>query len=167
MQGNLEIIRDMMGARADEAKTEFRLIDEQMHRVNEIVTRLPAFAKPQEYAGFTDQYDPAVVVTDTLPLAVKHLLNKTTISVETDYHASRLISMNRTELQQVLVNLLVNAIHATSGGGRLTISNLRSERGKAPWRRDRCDGHRWRHDAGRGAADLRSILYHQEAEEPG
>lgn len=129
MQGNLEIIRDMMGARADEAKTEFRLIDEQMHRVNEIVTRLLQFAKPQEYAGFTDQYDPAVVVTDTLPL-VKHLLNKTTISVETDYHASRLISMNRTELQQVLVNLLVNAIHATSGGGRLTIRTFDRSEGR-------------------------------------
>lgn len=129
MQGNLEIIRDMMGARADEAKTEFRLIDEQMHRVNEIVTRLLQFAKPQEYAGFTDQYDPADVVTDTLPL-VKHLLNKTTISVETDYHASRLISMNRTELQQVLVNLLVNAIHATSGGGRLTIRTFDRSEGR-------------------------------------
>ncbi|NEU95611.1 sensor histidine kinase [Bradyrhizobium uaiense] len=129
MQGNLEIIRDMMGAKADEAKTEFRLIDEQMHRVSEIVTRLLQFAKPQEYAGFTDQYDPAVVVTDTLPL-VKHLLNKTTISVETDYHASRLISMNRTELQQVLVNLLVNAIHATSGGGRLTIRTFDRNEGR-------------------------------------
>ncbi|MDH2384125.1 HAMP domain-containing sensor histidine kinase [Bradyrhizobium sp. CER78] len=129
MQGNLEIIRDMMGARADEAKTEFRLIDEQMHRVSEIVTRLLQFAKPQEYAGFTDQYDPAVVVTDTLPL-VQHLLNKTTIGVETEYHASRLISMNRTELQQVLVNLLVNAIHATSGGGRLTIRTFDRNEGR-------------------------------------
>ncbi len=129
MQGNLEIIRDMMGARADEAKTEFRLIDEQMHRVSEIVTRLLQFAKPQEYAGFTDQYDAAVVVTDTLPL-VQHLLNKTTISVDTEYHASRLISMNRTELQQVLVNLLVNAIHATSGGGRLTIRTFDRNEGR-------------------------------------
>ncbi|KRQ09674.1 histidine kinase [Bradyrhizobium pachyrhizi] len=129
MQGNLEIIRDMMGAKADEAKTEFRLIDEQMHRVSEIVTRLLQFAKPQEYAGFTDQYDPAVVVTDTLPL-VQHLLNKTTISVETEYHASRLVSMNRTELQQVLVNLLVNAIHATSGGGRLTIRTFDRDEGR-------------------------------------
>jgi len=129
MQGNLEIIREMMGAKADEAKTEFRLIDEQMHRVSEIVTRLLQFAKPQEYAGFTDQYDAAVVVTDTLPL-VQHLLNKTTISVETEYHTSRLISMNRTELQQVLVNLLVNAIHATSGGGRLTIRTFDRNEGR-------------------------------------
>ncbi|MCP2222629.1 MULTISPECIES: sensor histidine kinase [Bradyrhizobium] len=131
MQGNLEIIKDMMGSRADEAKTEFRLIDEQLHRVSEIVTRLLQFAKPQEYAGFTDQYNAAAVVTDTLPL-VQHLLNKTTISVETEYHASRLISMNRTELQQVLVNLLVNAIHATSGGGRLTLRTFDRDEGRRP-----------------------------------
>ncbi|MTV12252.1 MULTISPECIES: HAMP domain-containing sensor histidine kinase [Bradyrhizobium] len=131
MQGNLEIIKDMMGSRADEAKTEFRLIDEQLHRVSEIVTRLLQFAKPQEYAGFTDQYNAAAVVTDTLPL-VQHLLNKTTISVETEYHASRHISMNRTELQQVLVNLLVNAIHATSGGGRLTLRTFDRDEGRRP-----------------------------------
>ncbi|WP_426413228.1 sensor histidine kinase [Bradyrhizobium ganzhouense] len=129
MQGNLEIIKEMMGSGADEAKTEFRLIEEQLHRVSEIVTRLLQFAKPQEYVGFADQYDAAAVVTDTLPL-VQHLLNKTTISVETEYHASRAISMNRTELQQVLVNLLVNAIHAMSGGGRLTLQTFDRDEGR-------------------------------------
>lgn len=120
MQGNLEVIKDLMGPKAEEAKTEFRLIDEQMSRVSEIVTRLLQFAKPQEYVGYTDQYDPGTVVTDTLPL-VKHLLNKTTISVERDFRATRLVTMNRTELQQVVVNLLVNAIHAMAKGGRLTV----------------------------------------------
>lgn len=120
VQGNLEIIRDLMGAKADEAKTEFRLIDEQLNRVSEIVTRLLQFAKPQEYVGFTDQYDAATVVTDTLPL-VQHLLNKATITVAKDFRALHLVSMNRTELQQVLVNLLVNAIHSMAGSGRLTL----------------------------------------------
>lgn len=120
MQGNLEIVRDVMGTKAEEAGTEFQLIDEQLNRISEIVTRLLQFAKPQEYAGYADQYDAATVVTDTLPL-VQHLLNKTTIVVEKEFRASRLISMNRTELQQVLVNLLVNAIHAMPNGGRLNL----------------------------------------------
>jgi signal transduction histidine kinase len=84
------------------------------------VTRLLQFAKPQEYAGYSEQYDVADIVTNTIPL-VQHLLNKTTIAVEKEYHASRLIAMNRTELQQVLVNLMVNAIHAMPYGGRLTL----------------------------------------------
>jgi signal transduction histidine kinase len=120
MQGNLEVIRELMGGKAEAAKMEFRLIDEQMHRISEIVTRLLQFAKPQEYAGYSEQYDVAHIVSDTLPLA-QHLLKKTTITVEKEYRASRLIKMNRTELQQVLVNLIVNAIHAMPGGGRLTL----------------------------------------------
>jgi signal transduction histidine kinase len=120
MQGNLEVIRALMGSEAAAAETEFRLIDEQLRRIGEIVTRLLQFAKPQEYAGYSEEYDVADVISDTLPL-VEHLLNRTTISVEREYHASRLISMNRTELQQVLVNLMVNAIHAMPDGGRLTL----------------------------------------------
>ena len=123
MQGNLEIIRDMMGPGAEEAKTEFRLINQQMNRITEIVTKLLQFAKPQEYAGFTEDYAPADVISDTLPL-VQHLLKKTMITVEREDRALRLIRMSRTELQQVLVNLIVNAIHAMPRGGRLGLRTV-------------------------------------------
>ncbi|KAJ0337143.1 hypothetical protein COL154_014319, partial [Colletotrichum chrysophilum] len=76
-------------------------------------------------------YDVATVVSDTLPL-VEHLLNRTTILVEKEYHASALISMNRTEFQQVLVNLLVNAIHAMPDGGRLVLRTCDRDEGLRP-----------------------------------
>ncbi len=123
MQGNLELIRDMMGPGAEEAKTEFSLIDQQMHRITEIVTKLLQFAKPREYAGSVEDYAPADVISDTLPL-VQHLLKKTMITVEREDRALRLIQMNRTELQQVLVNLIVNAIHAMPRGGRLGLRTV-------------------------------------------
>jgi signal transduction histidine kinase len=131
MQGNLEVIRDLMGNRAEAAQTEFRLIDEQLHRISEIVTRLLRFAKPQEYAAYAEEYDVADIVSDTLPL-VQHLLQKTTITVEKEFCASRPIPMNRTELQQVLVNLMVNAIHAMPDGGRLTLRTFDRDDGVLP-----------------------------------
>src|SRR5262249_40724185 len=38
MQGNLDVIRSLMGNRVDIAQTEFRLLDEQIHRISQIVT---------------------------------------------------------------------------------------------------------------------------------
>ncbi|MBL0936757.1 MAG: cache domain-containing protein [Rhizobiaceae bacterium] len=120
MQGNLEVVRNVMGKKAELARTEFRLLDEQIHRISQIVTKLLQFAKPEEYAGYVERHAPGEVITDCIPL-VQHLLNKANITIVRDIQASRLILMNRTELQQVLVNLIVNAIHAMPDGGRLTL----------------------------------------------
>jgi len=123
IQGNLDVVRSVLGARADEAKVEFRLIDEQIHRISQIVTKLLQFAKPEEYAGYVERHAPSDVISDCLPL-VQHLLHKAEIKLVRDDRARRLVLMNRTELQQVAVNLIVNAIHAMPKGGVLTIRIL-------------------------------------------
>ncbi|OBZ94386.1 histidine kinase [Pararhizobium polonicum] len=120
IQGNLDVVRSVLGAQADEAKVEFRLIDEQIHRISQIVTKLLQFAKPEEYAGYVERHAPAEVVSDCLPL-VQHLLHKAEIKLIRTDSATRLVLMNRTELQQVAVNLIVNAIHAMPRGGTLSI----------------------------------------------
>lgn len=120
LQGNLDVVRDLMGENVRIAETEFRLIDEQVSRINLIVTKLLQFAKPEEYAGFVERHSPGDVIGDCLPL-VQHLLNKADIEVARESRAKRLVLMNRTELQQVLVNLMVNALHAMPGSGTLTL----------------------------------------------
>jgi len=123
IQGNLDVVRSVLGTQADEAKVEFRLIDEQIHRISQIVTKLLQFAKPEEYAGYVERHAPAEVISDCLPL-VQHLLHKAEIKLVRDDSATRLVLMNRTELQQVAVNLIVNALHAMPQGGTLTIRTL-------------------------------------------
>lgn len=120
MQGNLEVVQGIMGSDAEKAKPEFRLLDEQIHRINQIVTKLLQFAKPEEYADYVELHHPADVITDSIPL-VKHLMKKSGINILRDDKATQRISINRTELQQVIVNLMVNAIHAMPDGGMLTL----------------------------------------------
>lgn len=120
IQGNLDVAREMLGPQAEIAQTEFTLIDQQVHRINMIVTKLLQFARPAEFAGYLDRIAPADVVTDCLVL-IQHHLNKSGIEVRRQDLATRMTSMNRTELQQVIVNLLVNAVHAMPQGGTLTL----------------------------------------------
>ncbi len=126
MQGNREVVRALMGDKAEIARTEFRLLDEQIHRISQIVTKLLQFAKPEEYAGYVERHAPETIIDDCLPL-VRHLLKKAEIEIVRDGRATRLVLMNRTELQQVIVNLVVNAIHAMPDGGVLTLRSSNSD----------------------------------------
>ncbi len=120
IQGNLDVIREQIGDAALPVETEFRLIHEQVHSINILVNKLLQFARPEEYAGVIEQHSPNDVIDDSIPL-VQHLLNKVDIVLERDLRARGVVAMNRTELQQVLINLIVNAIHAMADGGRLLI----------------------------------------------
>ncbi len=131
MQGNLEVVRNVLDDRATEVATELRLIDEQIHRMTLIVNKLLQFARPEEYAGFLERHAAAEVISDCLPL-VQYLLNKADIRVEREDTATRLLLMNRTELQQVLVNLIVNAIHAMPNGGTLRLASRDEQRDSRP-----------------------------------
>ncbi len=120
MQGNLDVIRSVVGEKAKLAYTEFRLLDEQIHRISQIVSKLLQFAKPEEFAGYVERHAANDIVSDCMPL-VRHLLNKADIEIVREDTATRLVLMNRTELQQVVVNLIVNALHAMPDGGRLVL----------------------------------------------
>jgi two-component system NtrC family sensor kinase len=120
IQGNLDVVRDELGESADSLRTEFTLIQEQIQAIHILVSKLLRFARPEEYADAGAGHDPDQVIRETLPL-VQHLLNSANIAINLDLQASGLVSINQTELQQVLVNLMINAIQAMPDGGELQI----------------------------------------------
>jgi two-component system, NtrC family, sensor kinase len=128
IQGNVDVVYNDLGPRAQALKTEFTLIDEQIHAIHVLVSKLLQFARPEEYAETGIGHSPDTVIQDTLPL-VQHLLSRADVRVDLDLRSGAAVAMNQTELQQVLVNLVINAIQAMPDGGRLTLGSQLEERG--------------------------------------
>ena len=120
IQGNLEVARAALGDAADRVETEFRLIDDQVYRISVIVSRLLQFARPEDYSGAANVISPSEVVRDCLVLTRPHV-EAAGIRTDLQDDARADVRMARTELQQVIVNLILNAVHAMPDGGTLTL----------------------------------------------
>ncbi len=112
MLGNLEVMKLELGRKLDPVRTEVDLVIEQVDRIRGIVDRLLRSSRPSDYAGFMERVELKSVVEDTLVL-VRHEITRRRVTIETCFAATRTISIDPQELQQVLVNLLVNAIQAS------------------------------------------------------
>jgi signal transduction histidine kinase len=86
-----------------------------------IVTQLLQYARPTEYAGYVESLDLNRTVDDSLVL-VAHLLAQTRIEVVRELQATQRVGFNRQELQQVIINLLINAIQVMPEGGTLRLA---------------------------------------------
>lgn len=120
IQGNLDVARTLLGPNVEAAKTEFKLIDDQVYRIGSIVSKLLQFARPEEYSGDANIIFPAEVISDCLVLT-SHQIEAQEITVHKELDADLCVLMSRTELQQVIVNLILNAVQAMPDGGLLTL----------------------------------------------
>lgn len=111
IQGNLDLLRETLGATAEPVLTEIRLIQDQVYRIRLIVAKLLQFSRPSEYAGFLEPTDITQVVQDSLVL-VGHQMKQGNVSVVQELRARQGVLVNRNEFQQVLINLIVNALQA-------------------------------------------------------
>jgi two-component system, NtrC family, sensor kinase len=122
IQGNLDLLRELLGAEGSApVAAELKLVDEQVERMRLIVAQLLQFARPGEFAGYVEAVDVRRALDDCLVLA-GHQIDRSGIAVQREHRATRLPHINRQELQQVLVNLIVNAIHAMPAGGTLRLA---------------------------------------------
>ena len=129
IQGNLDLLRELLGSEAAaRVAPELKLVDAQIERMRLIVTRLLQFARPTEFAGYVEAVDPNRALADCLVLA-GHQITRAGVVVKRELHATRQPAINPQELQQVLVNLLVNALHAMPGGGTLKLATADSGEG--------------------------------------
>lgn len=121
IQGNLDVLRQELGPRAVEHKAELDLVDAQIYRINVIVNKLLNFTRQGEVAEAIELVDPEVAIADSLVLVAADMRKKR-LEIARDHQAAPQISIVATELQQVLVNLMLNAAQAMEEGGALTLS---------------------------------------------
>ncbi len=121
IQGNMDVIRETLGPAAQPVATEIALIDQQVGRINAIVGKLLQFARPTDFGTFEESVDIATVLEDCLVL-VDHVIARGDIAVSIRRGAPPPVRINPGELQQVVINLIVNAVQAMDGHGALDIT---------------------------------------------
>jgi two-component system NtrC family sensor kinase len=120
IQGNLDVLREVLGTEAAPVETEILLIDQQVSRIQAIVGKLLKFARPTDYSGYDTAIALEPVIDDCLVL-VEHVLSKGTLTLVRDIEDAPAVRIIPGEMQQVIINLLVNAAQAMDYHGTLTI----------------------------------------------
>ena len=121
IQGNVDVLDEVLGEAAAPVRGEIRLVREQIHRIRLIVAKLLQFARPGDYAGYLEAVDVGQLIQDSLVL-VGHQMRRGNVAVEQDVAPGLSVNANRNELQQVLINLMVNALQAMPEGGTLRLA---------------------------------------------
>ncbi|WP_205912128.1 sensor histidine kinase [Salipiger aestuarii] len=121
IQGNVDVIREVLGPQAEDLGTELDLIDDQVRRIDTIVGKLLRFARPGDYGTFFGQVALGPVLRDCLVL-VEHVITGADVTVTTDIADTPPVRVDPGEVQQVVVNLIVNAVQAMGARGRLDLS---------------------------------------------
>jgi two-component system NtrC family sensor kinase len=109
--GNLDVVIETLGSEIEPVGEEVELIIRQVYRIQEIINNLLQYARPGEYAGYLKKVNVHTVINNTLKL-LQHMRKSYSFELELDLKAKQLVRINEQELEQVLVNLMVNAIHA-------------------------------------------------------
>jgi signal transduction histidine kinase len=92
---------------------------EAIHRADSITRSLLEFAASKQLQVKPEDFNQLIM--ETLKM-VRHELSKNNIELVRDFSEGLpLVAVDKTQIQQVFVNLFVNAIHAMPTGGTLTV----------------------------------------------
>ncbi len=122
LEGALE---DIATGRTVDAE-DLRVAEAEVQRIKSIVSRLLDFSRPSE--GKRARVDMGALVQDTLAL-VKKRLEQVNVQVETRFKPVEPVWGIPTQLKQVVLNLILNAIESMPEGGKLFLEVLPDRNG--------------------------------------
>lgn len=119
--GNLDVLTSELGPAAKPVAREIELIAEQVERIRHIVNSLLQFARARPGTGQLVEVSVNRLVQDVFPL-VAHSLNAKAITLHHRLEAHGTVTINVFDLEQVLINLIVNAANACDRGGIIQVT---------------------------------------------
>ena len=113
-------------AERDPRRTDMRVIGEKLDQLEAIVTRVLSFAKAP--SSLHSRWSLADIVQDSLVLVRLKLAQQKVAVTFTPPARSLFVEVHKGQIQQVLLNLLINATHAMPDGGTIRITIQTDER---------------------------------------
>ena len=126
--GNLDLLVRDLGDAAQPVEEDIELIVKQVDRIRHIVNSLLQFARPDRALGNVSLIDVNEVVRNAVAL-VRHAADGKAIRFDIKSHAINRIRINEYELEQVLINLVLNAIRIVGKRGKIGIDTWDSKTG--------------------------------------
>jgi signal transduction histidine kinase/putative methionine-R-sulfoxide reductase with GAF domain len=108
----------------DSHKEDLKVIEEEINRINEIVDQFLRFAKPAP--PLLEKTEVVSIFKETLQL-LRPQIEKQRIAVKKEFQTLPPIWMDREQMKQVILNLLLNAIQALPKGGNLALKGQIAE----------------------------------------
>lgn len=118
--GNMDLLIEELGKNAKPVRQEVDLIIQQVYRIRSIINNLLHYSLPSDYQTSWSDVNINEVINDTLVL-VHHDLDQRNIKLSLDLRSTEYVCGNHQQFQQVLINLIVNAMHALEADGKITI----------------------------------------------
>ena len=119
------------GASDASREKDLKVIESEIERVNKIIRQFLDFARPRPPS--LEKGDARKLISETLAL-VGYEIESQGIQVEREDEGDLPpVAMDREQMKQVLLNLILNSLQAMPGGGKLTIQTILSpfrERGE-------------------------------------
>lgn len=108
-------------------RQDLKVIEEEILRINEIVDQFLRFAKPA--LPFLEKTEILSIFEEILQL-LRPQIERQQIVVQKEFQPLPMVLMDREQMKQALLNLLLNAIQAMPQGGQLTLSGRNSDDGQ-------------------------------------
>ena len=105
-------------------REDLKVIEEEMHRINDIVDQFLRFAKPA--SPLLEKTELLPIFEETLQL-LKPQIEAQQITVQKDFKSLPPITIDKEQIKQVILNLILNSIQAMPEGGQLALKGQASE----------------------------------------